>query len=462
VLFNANLIQLHVNTLQRYTKYYKTIGRLALPLFIGQLGNIAVSFADNIMVGHYSTDALASASFVNNVFNIAIFACLGFTYGLTPLLGALFAKGDSDSIGHLTRVGLRINTVYTIIIIGLMLALYFNVDRLGQPEHLLPLIRPYFLIVLAGMLPMMLFSVLSQWSFAVGNTSMPTWIVLSANVINVIGNYFLIFGKCGMPELGLVGAGISTFTARILCAVTISVIFFAMSTGRKYRPGFRRSRAEKGEITTVARTGFPVSMQMAFETAAFSGAAVMAGWLGRDELAAFQIVVISGMFGFCLYYSIGTAMAIPLSHAAGRGDNADMRRWAWAGYHIILATMLVACSIFIFFGRPIMSIFTTDAAVRALAFTLIFPLVVYQFGDATQITFANALRGTSHVMPMLWCAFISYVVVGLPSTYLLGFTVGWGLWGIILSFSASLFMAAALYFFFFMRTTAQKSQKIKA
>lgn len=445
-----------MNKFRKYTTYYATIGRLALPLFIGQLGNIAVSFADNIMVGHYSTDALASASFVNNLFNIAIFACMGFTYGLTPLLGALFAKGKKEDIGHLTRVGLRINTLFTALIIALMSVLYLNIGHMGQPEHLLPLIKPYYLIVLAGMIPLMIFSVFSQWSFAIGNTGMPTWIVLSANVINVIGNYILIYGKFGAPELGLIGAGYSTLTARILCALTIILIFFLATAGRDYRPGFRRWKVAKGEPSTVAKTGFPVSMQMAFETAAFSGAAVMAGWLGRDELAAFQIVVISGMFGFCLYYSIGTAMAIPLSHAAGRDDRTDMRRWAWAGYHIILVTMLLVCCLFIFCGRPIMGIFTDDPAVRALAYTLIFPLVVYQFGDATQISFANALRGTSHVMPMLWCAFVSYVVVGLPSTYLLGFTVGWGLWGIILSFSASLFMAATLYFFFFMRATAQK------
>ena len=103
-----------------------------------------------------------------------------------------------------------------------------------------------------------------------------------------------------------------------------------------------------------------------------------------------------------------------------------------------------------------MGIFTTDEAVLLTAQSLIIPLAIYQLGDATQITFANALRGTAHVMPMLWCAFVSYVIVGLPSTYLLGFTVGWGLWGIILSFSFSLFMAAALYFYFFMRATRKK------
>ncbi|MDE5661719.1 MAG: MATE family efflux transporter, partial [Muribaculaceae bacterium] len=86
-------------TIKKYFPYYKSIALLALPLLLGQFGNIAVSFADNIMVGHYSTDALASASFVNNFFNIAIFACVGFTYGLTPLIGAVFARGDNDRIG---------------------------------------------------------------------------------------------------------------------------------------------------------------------------------------------------------------------------------------------------------------------------------------------------------------------------------------------------------------------------
>ena len=87
------------------------------------------------------------------------------------------------------------------------------------------------------------------------------------------------------------------------------------------------------------------------------------------------------------------------------------------------------------------------------ALSLILPLVIYQFCDATQINFANALRGTSNVMPMLWIAFVSYVIIGLPATYLLGFPLALGTFGIILSFSVSLFIAAAMFFFYFMRTT---------
>lgn len=439
-----------------YISSYKSILKLAFPLLLGQLGNIAVSFADNIMVGHYSTEALASASFVNNTFNVAIMAVLGFTYGLTPLIGAMFVRGDNEKIGHTVRLGLVINTVFTLIVTVLMTVLYFNLHHLGQPEQLLPLIRPYYLTVLSGMLFVSVFNVFCQWSFAIGRTGLPTWIVLGGNALNILGNYILIYGHWGAPELGLLGAGVSTLGSRILCAIVLALFFFKASFARAYLPGFCHAERKRGETGKIITTSFPVAMQMTFETAAFSGAAIFSGWLGAISLAAFQIVVISGMFGFCIYYSIGAAMAIDVSHAAGMSDNAGMRRSAWAGYHIMLFTMGLVCCLFLFAGKHVMGLFTTDEAVISLAVTLIVPMVLYQAGDATQITFANALRGTSKVMPMLYIAFVSYLVIGLPVTWIIAFPVGMGLYGIVLSFSVSLMTAAALYFIFFMRATQRR------
>lgn len=442
--------------LRDYVSCYKSILKLAFPLLLGQLGNIAVSFADNIMVGHYSTEALASASFVNNTFNVAIMAVLGFTYGLTPLIGAMFVRGDNDRIGRTVRLGLIVNLVFTVLVSALMTLLYFNIDRLGQPEQLLPLIRPYYLTVLSGMVFVSVFNVFSQWSFGIGRTGLPTWIVLGANALNVIGNYALIYGNWGAPELGLLGAGFSTLGARVICVVVLGLVFFNAKYAKAYLPGFYHSRRQQGDIGRIITTGFPVSMQMTFETAAFSGAAIFAGWLGAISLAAFQIVVISGMFGFCIYYSIGAAMAIDISHAAGRADNAGMRRCAWAGYHIMLVTMAMVCCLFLFGGDVIMGVFTEDQAVLSLALTLLVPMALYQAGDATQITFANALRGTSHVLPMLYIAFVSYIVVGLPVTWAMAFPAGMGLYGIVLSFSVCLMLAAVLYFVFFMRATQRR------
>ncbi|MDO4320500.1 MAG: MATE family efflux transporter [Bacteroidales bacterium] len=444
-----------LDRLRKFTPAYREIIRLGLPILVGQVGMIIVGFADNIMVGRYNTDSLAAASFVNNVFNVAIFCCIGFTYGLTPLAGALFGVGKKRDIGSLTRLAMWINIGFSLLIMALMTILYFNVERLGQPVELMHLIKPYYVLYLCGMLPITVFNVMAQWSYAINNTRLPMWTILVANLLNVIGNYVLIYGHWGAPELGLYGAGLSTLGARILCPAVMLIVFFSSSAYRDYRDGFASQPARPGDSRLLWRTSLPVSLQMTFESGSFSVAAVMVGWLGGIPLAAFQIFLIVGTLGFCIYYSVGSAISVKVANAAGTGDRTGMRHMAWAGYHIILVLMCAASLTFIFFGRTLMSAFTHDAAVLALASTLIFPMVLYQLGDATQITFANALRGTSQVMPMLWIAFVSYIVVGIPATYILCFTAGLGTYGVILSFSVSLFLAAALFFTYFLRSTRQ-------
>ncbi|MDE7120211.1 MAG: MATE family efflux transporter [Muribaculaceae bacterium] len=427
--------------------------KLALPVMVSQVGLIVVAFADNIMVGRYSTQALASASFVINLFNLVVFCGLGFSYGLTPLVGALFARGEHRNIGRMMRAGLRANMLVGLLLSLVMLVLYFFIDRMGQPAELLPLIRPYFIIFLVSVLPMMVFNAFAQWSYAVKNTSMPMWILLACNGLNIGGNYMLIYGNWGAPELGLTGAGLSTLAARVLAAATITLIFFFRKKNRAYRDGFAAARRDgAGLMRKVVATSWPVSLQMTFETGSFSFCAVFAGWLGTASLAAFQVVTVVSTLGFCIYYSVGTAIAVLVANSMGAAAR-SARRVAWDGYVVMLMFALLSSGVFAVFAGDLMSLFTDDGGVLALATSVIVPLVLYQLGDATQITFANALRGTANVMPMLWIAFVSYLCVGLPSTYLLAFVCGLGVYGIILSFSVSLFLAAGLFMWSFMRTT---------
>ena len=440
---------------------YVPIIKLALPILVGQIGSIATGFVDNIMVGHYSTNALASASFCNNLFNIPIMACMGFTFGVTPLVGAFFTAGEKGRIGPLLRNAVWLNVVFCLAITAVMIGVYFNIENLGQPEELIPIIKPYFLICASSILPVVLFNVFAQWSYGINNTRMPMWIILGANALNVLGNYALIFGHFGLPEMGLTGAGISTLAARLVTAVAIIGLFFMRRNYSEYRAHYRAARLTRRVMSKLFHTSIPVSLQMSFETAAFSGAAVICGFLGAVPLAAFQIVVITGTLGFCIYYSVGAAVAVRVANARGAGSVADMRRNAWAGYHIILAIMLTVSLLFVFGGPTLMSAFTEDPAVLSLAVTLIFPMVLYQVADATQINFANALRGTANVMPMLWISFVSYLVFGLPSTYLMGITLGMGVYGIVLSFSVSLVLAAIGFLTYFLRTTGSSFQQKK-
>ena len=440
-------------TLKKYIADYKAIISLGLPILVGQLGQITVGFADNIMVGHYSTEALASASFVNNVFNVVIFCCMGFSYGITPLVGTLFGRGERQRIGSLMRNALTLNIIFTISVMTLMSVLYFNLHRLGQPGELMPLIRPYYCIYLCGMLPMCIFYVFAQWAYGIKNTAMPMWIILGANLLNIAGDYVLIFGKFGLPELGLAGAGIATLASRIFNATVIVAVFCLSARYKPYRQGMAAARCSLVKLREVWRTSIPVAMQMTFESGSFTFAAIMAGWIGTISLAAFQVIVIISTLGFCLYCAIGAAISVLVANEAGSGSRSGMRRVAWAGYHVILAVATCSSLFFVFGARTVIGIFTDDPAVAALTLTLIFPLALYQYGDATQITFANALRGTSNVMPMLWIAAVCYVVVGIPATYLLGFPAGMGTYGIILSFSVSLFLAGGLFLYYFLRTT---------
>ena len=440
------------------TPLWIKIMKLGLPILIGQLGMIVVGFADTKMVGLYSTASLASASFVNNLFNTSIFACIGFTYGLTPLVGSLFSQKRHGEIGALVRAGLIVNALFTLLPLAIMTTVYFNLHRLGQPAELMPLIRPYFLIYLAGVLPISVFNVFAQWSYAINRTRMPMWIILSANALNILGNYVLIYGKLGFPELGLTGAGISTLIARLTCMVAIIIVFATGKPYREYFRGFMRVKASAGTTRRINVTSWPVALQMTFESGSFTAAAVMAGWIGAIPLAAFQVIVIIGTLGFCVYYSMAAAVSVLVANAAGQNDRRLMRRTAMSGYRIMLILATCSSAVFIFFGPAIMHQFTRDPAVLATALSLIVPLVLYQYGDATQICFANALRGTSNVMPMLWISLVCYVVVGIPATYMLGFTYGMGIYGIILSFSLSLFLAAALFVVCFMRTTSIRRQ----
>ena len=197
-------------------------------------------------------------------------------------------------------------------------------------------------------------------------------------------------------------------------------------------------------------------MQMSMESGSFSVVGVMAGWIGTVAMASFQIIVIVGTLGFCIYYSFGAAIAALVGNARGLDDTKQMKSIAAAGYHIILVLAVISSLIFYLLGPQLISIFTTDKVVITTTITLILPLLLYQLGDATQITFAGALRGTGNVMPMLRIAFVSYVVIGIPASFLLAFTASMGIFGLILSFSASLFPAGIGFAYYFYKSLSHK------
>ena len=204
--------------------------KLGLPIVIGQLGIIVLSLADTFMVGRYGTDELAAASFVNNMFNLVIMFATGFSYGLTPIVGRLFGTRQYAAIGGQLKNGLFANLLMALLLTLGMTVLYFNLHRLGQPAELLPLIRPYYLVLLVSVVFVMAFNAFKQFADGITDTRTAMWILLGGNLLNIVGNWLLIYGHCGFPEWGLFGAGMATLVSRILMVVCfVGYFFFSFS-----------------------------------------------------------------------------------------------------------------------------------------------------------------------------------------------------------------------------------------
>lgn len=427
-----------------YKNHYKALFLLGLPIVIGQVGVIVLGFADTLMIGHHSTNELGAASFVNNMFTLAIIFSTGFSYGLTPIVGGFYGVRKFAAAGQALRCSLLANLLVGILLTGIMAILYLNVERLGQPEELLSLIKPYYLILLASLIFVLLFNGFKQFTDGITDTKTAMWILLGGNVLNIVGNYILINGKLGLPELGLLGAGISTLFSRIVMVLVFVLVFFSSRRFLRYKLGFIRLGWSRALFRQLNALGWPVAFQMGMETASFSLSTVMVGWLGTIALASHQVMLTISQFTFMMFYGMGAAVAVRVSNFKGQNDIVNVRRTAYAGAHIILAMGIVLLSIVFFFRYQVGGWFTDNTEVSAMVVVLMVPFLAYQFGDGMQINFANALRGISDVKPMMLIAFIAYFIISLPAGYFFGFVMGWGLFGVWMAFPFGLSSAAVM------------------
>ncbi len=424
--------------LSAYKRHYKETMRLGIPIMLGQLGIIIVGFADNIMVGHHSTDELAAASFVNNFFNLVFIAGMGFSYGLTPIIGNHYAREEYAEAGQMLRNSLFINFIVGILLSLFMLVLLLNIHILKQPEELMPYIIPYYILQLFSVIFTMLFNAFKQFSDGTTDTLTPMFIMLGANVLNIFGNYLLIYGNWGCPELGLTGAGISTLASRILTFGVFCLLFAFCPRYKVYREGFSRGTINRQGQMKLLKLGVPVGFQMGVETGSFSLSVIMMGWLGSIALAAHQVVGVITTLGFMVYYGIAAAVAIRVSAYKGRGEQKEIRYASFAGLHLIAITAAAVMALIIIFRDEMGYLITPEKEVVQLVALLAWPVVLYQIGDGLQILFANALRGIADVRYMAYAAFCCHFLLALPIGYVCGFLLDWGAIGVWCGFPISL------------------------
>lgn len=413
---------------------------------LGQACVIILAFADNIMIGWHSVEELAASSFVNNVLNLFILTELGFASGLTPVIGAFHGTGNLRGVGVSMKNGLLVNGLIGIISIVLLTVIYAFLGHFGQKPELMPLIRPYYIIVGISTLFALGFNVLKQFTDGICQPVVSMIFLMFGNVLNIFGNWVLIYGKLGCPELGLFGAGISTFISRALMLILFVLYIWKAEKFKDYIAAFRSALFSRVKMKHIFNMGYPVAIQMGLESSTFSFAAIMAGWLGVMELAAHQVVITISQLFFLMMQGLSFAISILVANSYGKKDYRGVKEYVMKGY-LMMLTVSASLSVLLYvFRYPAAGIFTDSPEVASMAVSLFFFLFAYQFGDALQLCFANVLRGLQDVKPIMYAAFVSYYVIAIPVAYYLGFHAHLGLQGIWAGFPVGLTLAGIFFF----------------
>ncbi|MBR2153458.1 MAG: MATE family efflux transporter [Bacteroidaceae bacterium] len=419
------------------------IYHLAYPIVIAQLGSILQGWADTIMVGQYGTSELSAAGFVNNVFNFVIYLLLGMSYATTPVVGSHFSRGNYGKVLQTLRDSNVVNLLTSVVVVVLLLLLYFNLDALHQPEELLPLMRPYFLVLLVSLPFLALFNSMKQFSDAVGDTKTPMWVMIGSNVVNLVLNYVCIF----LLDWGLLGAGVATLLSRVMMPVALHLAlkYGALLQSEQFLQAEAYSEHPSKGRWLLVRLGIPISVQMCLEAGSFNVCALFMGWIGATALAAHQVMCTVSTVGFMVYYGVGAAAAIRIAYFRGQDEWDEVQRTARTAFWMSVLAAVVITSTILLAGVPIARMFTTSPEVTLLFLALLPAFACYQLGDCLQTIYANSLRAIQDVRPMMISAFVAYALVSIPLAWLLAFPCGMGAVGVWWSFPFGLTTAGLLY-----------------
>ncbi|MFA0960815.1 MATE family efflux transporter [Roseivirga sp. BDSF3-8] len=435
---------------------------LAGPVMLGQLGHVMVGVADSIMVGQLGTIPLAAASLANGVFIIILTIGLGFSFALTPLAAAADGKKNVMRKAAILKNGLLLNGLAAIFLALLLGAGVLLLDNLRQPPLVVEACRPYLLLIGASILPLMVYQVYKQFVEGLSHTRQAMYISISANLLNVVLNYLLIFGKLGFPPLGLVGAGVATVISRLLMGGGMAMYYYLSSRYRHIRSYNEVVRIKKAHLSAIWRQGWPTALQFLFEVGAFSMATIMMGWISAKAQAAHQIAISLASITYMAASGISASATIRVGNQLGASDFSSLRK---AGFIAILIGglfMALFCTFFIVFNDFLPTLYIDEIGVIEIAASLLVVAGFFQISDGVQVVTLGALRGMGDVKVPTIITFVAYWLIALPVGYLMGFHTTLGSSGVWFGLLTGLSVAAVLLLLRFHLESRRQKRKIKA
>ena len=421
----------------------RTLLRLSTPVALGQLAFMLLGFVDVVMVGHYATEALAAATLANVwVFGTMMFAT-GILFGLDPLVSQAHGAGDGERCGLSFQRGLALSLALSPL---LALAWVFTEPALLLAQQTPELARAAgrFALVQIPSVPFLMGSVAIRSYLQGRGIVLPSmWVSILANLWNAGLAWILIYGELGAPELGLVGAGIATSLTRILSfAVTALLVWRLRLHEGAWVPWTRRALALRGWLE-IARIGFPIALQTCLEAWAFSSSALIAGRLGEEILAGHSVVMNLASVSFMIPLGLSIGASIRVGNLIGAGRAVDAQRTAWLAIGLGASVMAGFGLCFVSFQGAILGLYTDDAAVHAVAASILPIAAAFQVLDGTQAVSCGVLRGMGRTLPAAVFNFLGYWMLSLPIGGWFALYTDAGIRGLWWGFAGGLLVVAA-------------------
>jgi len=406
---------------------------LGLPLVGGHLAQFAIHMTDTIMLGWYDVNALAAVVLGGTYFFVLFIFLSGFAMAVVPAVASAASQNDDRQVRRVTRMAMWISVLAG----GLTLPLFLFADRvlgmLGQVPETAELAGTYLRIAGFGMVPALLVMVLKSHLSALERTAIVLWVTLAAAVVNAVINYALIFGNFGMPELGVTGAAIASIIVQIVSILGVGayaqwVLPHQALFQRVWRPDWEAFR-------NIFQLGWPIGLTTLAEVGLFAASAIMVGWAGTIDLAAHGIAIQLASLAFMVHLGISNAGTIRVGQAWGKGDAEALKRVSVATNVVSGLFAAGAIVLFVLFPEALLGAFIDPddparPAVIAAGTTLLYVAALFQLADAGQVQALGLLRGMHDTKVPMVMAAISYWVVGVPSSYVIGFVLGYGAAGV--------------------------------
>ena len=419
---------------------FRPMLRLAVPLAIAELGWMAMGIVDTLMAGRLGPAPLGAGSLGNMIFYPTVIGATGLLLGMDTLVAQSFGAEDHTGTRRTLVGGTWLALAIAPPLAALLLLILPLLRAAGVNPHVMAPLAPYVEALIWGIPPVLLYTAFRRYLQAVNIVRPVTFALISANAINALGNWVLMYGHWGAPRMGLTGSGWSTSLSRVYMAGVLlaTILWHERRTGNRL---FQISwRPDLPHIRRLILLGLPASAQIAFEGAVFGLVTVLAAKLDEVSLAAHSIAVQVIATTFMVPLGISSAAAVRVGQATGRRDAHGVAAAGWTALGI--SALFMGSAGILLWAAPgwIVRLFIGNSAVIASGAVLLRIAAFFELFDGFQVVATGALRGLGDTRTPMLAHFAGYWIVGLPISYLLCFPWNWGVKGIWIGLTTALIL----------------------